>query len=153
MHQLLSVVMMCHRLDLRVLPCGFLLCLHLFTTQAWGVSRPFSLDFCPPPPLSQLYPVSHHIWWCKNISSMASRFPVGGQGMDRVGGNLVKTQAPKKTIWEKEGESGFALISIRQSIVPPDIPSSPFFSRGLVLVRSLILRTSDWLRVVSWGLV
>lgn len=31
MHQLLSVVMMCHRLDLRVLPCGFLLCLHLFT--------------------------------------------------------------------------------------------------------------------------
>lgn len=34
MHQLLSVVMMCHRLDLRVLPCGFLLCLHLFTTQA-----------------------------------------------------------------------------------------------------------------------
>lgn len=55
MYQLLSVVMVCHRLDLRVLPCGFLLCLHLFTIQSWGVSEPFFPDFCLPPPL---YPSS-----------------------------------------------------------------------------------------------
>lgn len=50
-YQLLSVVMVCHRLDLRVLPCGFLLCLHLFTIQSWGVSAILPRFLSSPSPL------------------------------------------------------------------------------------------------------
>jgi len=55
MYQLLSVVTVCHRLDLKVLPCGFLLCLHLFTIQFSGASEPFfpALSFPSPLPFPQ----------------------------------------------------------------------------------------------------
>ena len=100
MHQLLSIVVVCHRLDLRVLPCGFLLCLHLFTTLAWGASRPFSPDFCPPPPFSPSPSLSPDLVVQEHLQH-GFTLPCGRSGNGQSGGSLVKEQAQKKKNWGK----------------------------------------------------
>lgn len=110
MHQLLSIVAVCHRLDLRVLPCGFLLCLHLFTTLAWGASRPFSPDFCPPPPLSPAPSLSPDLVVQEHLQH-GFTFPCGRSGNGQSGGVWLRNRPRRKKIGEKEEKLSFAFYT------------------------------------------
>lgn len=149
LHQLLFVVVACHRLDLRLLPCGFLLCLHLFTTQAWGMSRAFSPDFCPPPPHFPSPSLSPDLLAQEHLQ-YGFALPWGRSGNGQNRGGCLRNRPRRNKVGEMR-RNWVCPYTSRTAIGPLDI--SLFFPTGLTLAHSLMFHTSNWLRVACRGLV